>query len=125
MKLAIVGSRTLHGNVEALRIIEAALDDYMARYPGDLKVISGGARGVDKMVAHEARRRRLPMLEYLAGGGGPSIWARNRRIATECDELICIVDRESPTHGAEWTADRAREMGKPVTPHMIDTGSTA
>lgn len=110
MKLAIVGSCSLAGNPDAQRAIERVLDEYL---PSD--VVSGGAVGIDTMVAETWKRRTgrdaivfLPKVARWHDGYRP----RNLQIARECDALVRIVAKNSKTYGSGWTRDRAKEMGK-------------
>jgi YspA, cpYpsA-related SLOG family len=124
MRLAIVGSRSLDGNPEALLAIRTALDAYQACH-AQLVIISGGAVGIDRMAAAEARQRGLQVIEHLPAG---RTWRhyreRNLRIAQDCDELVRIADPRSRTYGSGWTRDRARELGRPTTEYAI-TGRPA
>jgi len=124
MRLAIVGSRSLDGHPDALRVIRAVLDAYQAHHP-DLTVISGGAVGIDRMAAAEARQRGLQVVEHVPAG---ATWRhyreRNLRIANDCDELVRIADPRSRTHGSGFTRDRARELGRQTTEYAI-TGRPA
>ena len=123
-RLAIVGSRSLDGHPDALRAVRAALDAYQARHAA-LVVISGGARGIDRRAAAEARRRGLQVIEHLPGG---VTWhhyrERNRRIAEDCDELVRIADPLSRSYGSGWTRDCARRLGRPTFEYTI-TGRPA
>jgi YspA, cpYpsA-related SLOG family len=119
MRLAIVGSRSLDGNPDALRVVRTVLDAYQARHAA-LVVISGGAIGIDRMAAAEARRRGLQVIEHLPAG---TTWRdfreRNLRIAQDCDELLRIADTRSRTYGSGWARDRARDLGRPTTEYTI------
>ncbi len=124
LRLAIVGSRSLDGNPDALRVIRSVLDAYQAHHP-DLTVVTGGAIGIDRMAAAEARRRGLEVIEHLpAGRAWRQYRERNLRIAKDCDELVRIADPHSRTFGSGWTRDRARELGRPTTEYAI-TGRPA
>ena len=83
-------------------------------------VVSGGAVGIDRMAAAEARRRGLEVIEHLPAG---TTWRhyreRNLRIAQDCDELVRIADPRSRTFGSGWTRDRARELARPTTEYAI------
>ena len=119
LRLAIVGSRSLDGHPDALRVIRSVLDAYQARH-ALLIVISGGAKGIDRMAAAEARRRGLEVIEHLPAG---TTWRhyrqRNQLIAEDCDELVRIADPDSPTYGSGWARDRARELGRPTTEYTV------
>jgi len=118
-RLAIVGSRSLDGNPDALRVIRSVLDAHQARH-AVLIVVSGGAVGIDRMAAAEARRRGLQVIEHLpAGAGWRHYRERNQRIARDCDELVRIADPGSRTFGSGWTRDRARELGRPTTEYTV------
>ncbi len=119
MRLAIVGSRSLDGQPDALRVMRSVLDAYQARHAA-LVVVSGGAAGIDRMAAAEARLRGLPVIEHLpAGATWRDYRVRNERIARDCDELVRIADPRSRTHGSGWTRDRARQLGRPTTEYTI------
>jgi hypothetical protein len=119
MRLAIVGSRSLDGNQEALRLIRAVLAAYQARHPA-LVVVSGGARGVDRMAAEEARRRGLKVIEHRPNGRSWRHYReRNLRIVADCDELVRIADPDSRSFGSGWTRDRAREFGRPTFEYTV------
>lgn len=118
-RLAIVASRSLDGHPDALRAIQAALDAYQAHH-GLLVIISGGARGIDRMAASEARRRGLEVVEHLPDGlSWRHYRERNRRIAEDCDELVRIADPLSRSYGSGWARDCARRLGRPTFEYTI------
>lgn len=117
MKLAIVGSRVLAGNVEAQRLIEAALDDFRPTM-----LISGGAEGIDSMAAAAAKARGIAVQEFL-----PEVpeWERgfkkrNEMIAHHCQTLVCIRAMSATTCGSLWTANYAKRLGREVRIENID-----
>ena len=81
MKLAIIGSRNL--------IIEH-LEDYL---PDNVtEIVSGGAKGIDRLAAEYAKKHQLPLTEFLPdyaryGRGAPFI--RNRQIALPNMPMRC------------------------------------
>lgn len=135
MRLAIVGSSELSDkqckNVEWLvGIIVAAA---AIRYHDDLVIVSGGARGVDTIVAEAAQEWDIRRVEYRPqvkrweGEWTPAdvnhryprkflrgFRDRNLQIVEDCDTLISIRSITSKTYGSGWTADRAEEAGKEV-----------
>lgn len=123
MKLVIVGSRSLKGNSKVLRFIDEVLDRYLL----DLELVaSGGADGPDTHVEEACRSRGIPFQrEEPYGPEGPRAWAthfkpRNIRLVQlvpgQADHLVAILDRQSDTYGAGWTADeynrQYRKYGK-------------
>lgn len=120
MILAIVGSVSLEGSEEALKIIEELLDRYQPNM-----VVSGGARGIDTMAATAARRRGTPVQEFMPqvrswkGGGGNGFEARNMLIAQHCDALVRIVAHDSKTYGSGWTRDYAKKIGKATEEFVV------
>ena len=119
MRLAIVGSRSLDGNPDALRVIRTLLDACQVRHPA-LVVVSGGAVGIDRMAADEARRRGLQVVEHRPSGRSWRHYReRNLHIVHDCDELVRIADPRSRSYGSGWTRDRAREFGRPTTEYTV------
>lgn len=121
MKLAIVGSVSLEGDLEAVKIINEALDRYQPTI-----VVSGGAGGIDTMAANEARKRGISVQEFLpesrswAGFGGKGGFkARNLLIAQHCDALVRIVAHDSRTYGSGYTRDYAKKLGKPTEEFVV------
>ena len=116
MKLAIVGSVSLEGNVKAYEII----DEVIAIYAPD-EIISGGARGIDSMAAERAWEHNIPMTVFLPKDRSwkHGFKPRNLQIAQACDVLVRIVAKGSKTYGSGWTRDRAKEMGKPTEEFVI------
>jgi hypothetical protein len=117
--LAIVGSRVLRpAQADTAHItIRAYINLLLASFP-DLKVISGGAEGVDAIAKVEAYKAGLEdrFEEYLptvrswdAPGG---YRARNDRIARDCDAILCLQTLQAETYGSGWTFERAIEYGK-------------
>lgn len=115
MKLAIVGSVSLDGNLEAYRIIREVIDKYKPD-----TIVSGGAKGVDSMAKEAAKENRIETRIFL-----PKVnrWEgykeRNLLIAKECDVLVRIAAKDSKTYGSGWTRDRAKEFGKQVEEFLI------
>ncbi len=113
MRLAIVGSRTLHDNVDAAAAIAAVIKKHTPTV-----VVSGGAVGIDTMAKESALAAGIVVFEILPGvrqWDGPGGYKeRNARIVDNCDRLICIYDPDSETRGSGWTADLAEKRGIPV-----------
>lgn len=117
MKLAIVGSRSLEGNAEAERLIGELLDTCNATL-----LVSGGAIGIDRMAERIAKARGIPtlILKPATNRWAPNgFMERNKRIAEECDYLVCIMGVPVTSHGSAWTADYARSIKRPVEEYLI------
>jgi len=104
MKIAIIGSRTLHIN---------NLEDYIPEECTE--IVSGGALGIDTSAAEFARRRGLKLKEFLPeyekyGRGAPLV--RNKLIVNYADAVYAFWDGES--RGTWFTIDYAKKAGKPV-----------
>ena len=105
MKIAIVGSRT---------VTEIGLDGVIPKECTE--IVSGGARGVDREAAEWARKRGIPVVEFLPhyeryGRAAPI--KRNEEIAKYADELIAFWDGKS--RGTESTINFFKKAGKKVT----------
>ncbi len=115
MKIAIVGSTSLAGNLQAAALIGRLLDLYRPTL-----VISGGAPGIDTLAEEAALRRGIPVsIHRPRAKGWPYFKERNLKIAEECDHLIRIAASTSKTYGSGWTRDQARKMGKSTEEHVI------
>lgn len=110
-RVAVVGSRTFTDEwllTETLNAVRARL--------GPFVLVSGGARGADKLAAQWARRRLLGVLEFLpdyAGHGRAAPLRRNEQIVVQADELVAFWDGQSS--GTAHTLRLAAEKGIPVT----------
>ena len=111
MKVIVAGSRTFSDRALAF----AKLDRILANVgPGECTIVSGGARGADRIGEAYARARGLKCevfpADWAAGRGAG--YERNQRMAAVADALVAFWDGES-----RGTADMIRLMqtaGKPV-----------
>lgn len=105
MKVAIVGSRD-YADLERVRA-------YVKALPADTVVISGGARGVDRVAAETARLRGLQVVEYLADWnkyGKSAGYIRNADIINAADIVFAFWDGVSK--GTKHSIDLAQKAGK-------------
>ena len=119
MKLAIVGSRDLGGNVEARQLIDAAIDRFKPT-----EVVSGGAVGIDTMAREAASAKGIKVTEFKPAAqrwdGPGGFKERNGQIADYCDALVRIVSSKVKTYGSGYTRDRAKERGVQVVAHVVE-----
>jgi hypothetical protein len=93
-------------------------------------IISGGAKGIDTVAATLADKAGLDVIEYVPAVRGwrsgmpDGFEARNKKIAEDCDLLVCIRDKNSKTYGSGWTRDYAIKLGKPTVSFLIDPANT-
>ena len=105
MKLAVVGSRGFRDD----RLMAERLSAV-----GPSVVVSGGARGADRMAETWARRNGVETEIFLPDHKKykHAYHHRNRLIAEACDKLIAFWDGSST--GTKYTIGYARRIGKPV-----------
>ena len=87
MKIAIIGSRNLTNII---------LDEYVPKKVEE--IVSGGAVGVDFCAAEYAKRKNLPLTEFLPeyeryGRAAPII--RNKKIVDYADKILVFWDGNS------------------------------
>lgn len=111
MKIAVVGSR----GYPNLALVEAWVQFNLTK--GDV-LVSGGARGVDRVAADAARSRGVEVEEIVPSREdierlGKGAWlARNTTIAERCDRMAAFHDGSS--RGTLDAIKKARALGKPV-----------
>lgn len=111
MKLAIIGSRTIHAEATKeiiKKVIDAAKNEIK-------EIVSGGANGVDSGARLYAAQNGKKITEYLPcykehGTRAPLV--RNNVILENCDAVLAIWDGES--RGTAYTIARARKLGLSV-----------
>ena len=104
MKVAVIGSRTLH------------VDDLSEYIPSNCtEIISGGAKGIDSCAAEFAKSNSLKLTEILPdykslGKAAPII--RNKQIVDSADFVIAFWDGKSK--GTKSMINLAKEYKKPI-----------
>lgn len=111
--IAIVGSQE-YPDLVAVRA-------YVRRLPAGTVVVSGGAPGVDRTAADEAKRCGLRVIIIPADWnrhGKKAGMIRNAAIVRRAESVVAFWDGKSP--GTANTIRRAKGAGKPVTvnPHI-------
>jgi hypothetical protein len=106
VKIAIVGSRTFND----YRYLCETLEWFDVK-----KVVSGGAKGADKLAEKWAAEHGIPVQVFHADWdryGKAAGYKRNLKIVEACDEVIAFWDGKSK--GTKHTIDIAENEGKPV-----------
>lgn len=107
MKVAIVGSRDYHD--------WAKVREYVRALPFGSVVVSGGARGVDRIAENEARRHGIATEIFPAdwqGLGKRAGFVRNQEIVDAADRVVAFWNGVS--RGTAHTIELARMAGKPL-----------
>ena len=89
--------------------------DEILEYHDITMIISGGARGADKMAAEYAVKNGIPYKEFPADWnrhGKSAGYIRNKEIVKNADEVIAFWNGNSK--GTAHTIRLAEEAGKPV-----------
>ena len=105
MFVAIVGSRNYH-DLDRVR-------EFVRKLPAGTVVVSGGARGVDRIAVAEAKRCNLEVLVYPADWathGRSAGFKRNQQIVDAADLIIAFWDGNSP--GTQHTIRLAKKARK-------------
>jgi predicted Rossmann-fold nucleotide-binding protein len=126
IKIGIVGAR-IYTNKEAVKkIVEQCIEKY-----GEIKVVSGGARGADTLGKEVALEKGLPYVEYNPAhenwneySGKPKEWynkayhvgnffQRNTFIAEDSDILFAFIPVGHQSNGTMDTVGKVENMLKP------------
>ena len=105
MKIAIIGSRNL-SPVDIEKYLPINISE----------IVSGGAKGVDRIAAYIAKKNNIPLVEFLPDyarykRGAPL--KRNEEIVKYADEAIAFWDGKSK--GTLFTVELFKKAGKKVT----------
>lgn len=134
--LAIVGSRDVP-DYQSESLVKQAILEHQPKM-----VVSGGAKGVDKMATKVAAGLGIPWVEFLPKvmqwdapelgepveqvlNGGMQITipggfkSRNTKIGDAAECLVRISSPTTKTYGSGWTADYAERIGKRVVRHTV------
>lgn len=105
MKLAVIGSR---GFVD-----EKLLNETLSSYENITMIVSGGAKGADKLGENWAKKNNIETLIFLPdwdNHGNAAGFIRNQDIIKNCDEAIAFWDGES--RGTKSSIDLCKKYGK-------------
>lgn len=110
MKLAISGWRNMSSK-EYLHVFQQAMEDLLVTHNQIPKlIITGGARGADRLGEAWAKEHKIPLLiltpDYKAHGDRAPL-LRNTDIIKECTHLLAF-----PHHSGSGTQDAIRKAMK-------------
>lgn len=102
MKLAIIGSRGIE---------QFDIDTYIPA--GITEIVSGGAKGVDRIAREYALKNGIKLSEFIPDYkhyGRVAPLKRNEEIANYADEVLAFWDGKS--RGTEFTVNFFKKLGK-------------
>jgi hypothetical protein len=113
MRIIIAGSRDFNDQ----KTVDEAVDKFINQLPcSKIQIISGGARGADRLGENYARARHYELKIFPARWdryGKRAGYIRNEEMAENADALIAFWDGKSP--GTKHMIDIARDKGLNVT----------
>lgn len=116
MKIAVFGSRDISNYYSHI------VNLYVAHFPRNTEVVSGGARGIDELAKMAAFKYNLGYKEFPADWdkyGKAAGFVRNTWIADYVDCGIAFWDGKS--HGTQDTINKLKELGKPIKIVQVET----
>jgi hypothetical protein len=95
MKIIVAGSRS----ITAYETVEKAIEEFKKKHQlSSVAIVSGCARGVDRLGEQYARKHKLMLYKYPAEWdrfGKRAGYLRNTKMANNADALIAIWDGKS------------------------------
>lgn len=125
MKLLIAGSRSYPETPEMIRLM-LIMTASIFENNEVTEIISGGAKGIDKLAEKLASIKGIPFREFPADwliygkAAGP---IRNKQMVEYCDRAIIVWDNISK--GTKSTIDLLKGSGKPYTVYPISIENAA
>lgn len=119
MRIGIIGYRNYTNYDEFIKLLSDVFSEFTENI--DL-IISGGARGTDKMAEKYAAEHKIPIKIFLpqwslyGKSAGP---IRNKLIVENSDIIIAFYHKNSK--GTLHTVELAKKMGKDIFVFTIDT----
>lgn len=109
MKLAIVGSRSFDNYERLLGVMGIFYECHTSFHT----IVSGGAKGADKLGERWAEYWHIPIEQYLPDwnkNGKAAGFLRNQQIVDACDMVLAFWDGKSS--GTKDTIERAKRAKK-------------
>jgi hypothetical protein len=105
MKIAVVGSRGFDGAEKLCEILDLYIDQIT-------DLITGGAKGADRMAEEWAKAHNIPVTLYLPQPkyGKGQFSQRNKEIVDNCDYVIAFWDEKSK--GTKHVMDLCQKRNK-------------
>ena len=133
MKLGITGSRTIieFDFSPYFRLIDPLFSAFCMThgFAAIDTVITGGARGVDRIAANCAETLGLNSVVFrpdkkLCRGNRAAVMfhKRDEQIVAACDLLLAVWNGEQSSHGTLYTMDAALEDGKAIWLVIVQDG---
>ena len=107
MRIAVIGSRQVEGNLAALILKELP--------PNVSEIVSGGAGGIDSAAEQAADILSLPVTVFrpdYARYGRQAPLVRNTELITYADEVLAFWDGQS--RGTRFAIGECIRLGRPV-----------
>lgn len=111
--LVVAGGRDFDDYGRACQVLDVFIDTVLAHTP--VVIVSGGARGADRLAERYAHDRRLPLMVVPADWdrhGKRAGTLRNEEMGNMADGLVAFWDGES--RGTRHMIAYMRKLGKPT-----------
>lgn len=118
-KIAIVGNRAFPLDVA----IGTQIVDTIRALPEDALILTRGVAGFEEFLKHVCLALGRRCFTYSAHGGGDN-FARDRELATDCDELLAFLapDGLDGRTGAHRVIEEALALKRPVRVATVADG---
>lgn len=109
--IGVCGSREFQNK----EILFGTINDLRKQYEY-ITLVSGGARGADKLAEQYAKENKINIIVYEADWkkGKHAGFERNHQIAEKCDILIACFKKDLPCNGTKHTVNLVAALNKPV-----------
>ena len=125
MKLIIAGSRTITDKERVFAHIDRVIQSASEQGITITEIVSGGARGIDKLGESYAKTHSIPLMIFPADWnkyGKSAGYIRNKEMAEYADCLLAIWDRKSK--GTKHMIDLAGDNNLTIYSHISLYGSS-